>query len=361
MSKAAFIDHSFKKKSKSSEFFIDILREKYEVDIYWDDSWKELPGVDLELIGKRNYDVVVFFQVFNIDPKQLKEHNIKNAVFVPMYDASHWLHKDFLMKFSRYKFINFSKKLHKNFKKLNLNSIYTQYYCPPPKEPDFDQRQELTGFFWQRYDWINWNHISSLIKHAPFKKIHIHKAIDPPGYEFYPPTQEEMDKYDITISEWFEDPQEYFEILDKSDVFFVPRKYEGIGMSFIEAMAMGKCVVAPDLPTMNEYIIHEENGLLYDLQKLKPLSFENINEISRNAFVTVKSGYEQWKEGEQRILEFCDAPTRYWNGRKETSSGNVLVNSVKNGVYDLRHHINYRYPKAAKFMYNVRKRIGLNL
>jgi glycosyltransferase involved in cell wall biosynthesis len=42
-----------------------------------------------------------------------------------------------------------------------------------------------------------------------------------------------------------------------------PRRYEGIGMAFLEAMAMEMCVVAENQSTANEYILSGKNVILY--------------------------------------------------------------------------------------------------
>ena len=43
-----------------------------------------------------------------------------------------------------------------------------------------------------------------------------------------------------------------------SDVFISPRKQEGIGMSFLEAMSLGKYIIAINDSTMNEYILNKK-------------------------------------------------------------------------------------------------------
>ena len=50
----------------------------------------------------------------------------------------------------------------------------------------------------------------------------------------------------------------------RANVYFAPRLEEGIGQTFLEAIRWGRCVVAADNRTINEYIIHGVNGLLYD-------------------------------------------------------------------------------------------------
>lgn len=64
--------------------------------------------------------------------------------------------------------------------------------------------------------------------------------------------------------------------IQKSALYFAPRKYEGIGMSFLEAMASGRCVIAPDYPTMNEYIKNGETGYLYNFKRPQKIKFDDI-------------------------------------------------------------------------------------
>jgi glycosyltransferase involved in cell wall biosynthesis/SAM-dependent methyltransferase len=46
------------------------------------------------------------------------------------------------------------------------------------------------------------------------------------------------------------------------DVYLTPTRYEGFGLTILEAMACGAPVVASDVPAANEVVRHEENGLL---------------------------------------------------------------------------------------------------
>lgn len=308
MKRAAFIDHSFKIRSKSNAFLVDLLKLEYQVDFYWDASWNRGPGIELEEIGSKEYDLVIFFQMLPESDEALEEAGIRNAVLVPMYDQCFWLPNREWKKVSGQKFINFSRHLHERMENLGLNSLYAQYFCEPFRDMRPVRTEKLRGFFWQRYDLVNWNHISSLIKHSDFERVHIHKAIDPPGYEFYPPTEYETGHYGITMTEWLEDQSDYLDMMREADVFFAPRKYEGIGLSVIEAMAMGRCVVAPDCPTMNEYIRHGWNGILYDLEKLKPLDFSTIRDIAGNAVATVEEGHRRWLQDRERILGYCERP-----------------------------------------------------
>ena len=51
------------------------------------------------------------------------------------------------------------------------------------------------------------------------------------------------------------------EFLSSCNIFIVPRMFEGIGLTFLEAMASGMFVISSDTPIMNEYISHKNNGV----------------------------------------------------------------------------------------------------
>ena len=71
----------------------------------------------------------------------------------------------------------------------------------------------------------------------------------------------------LTETHWFADHQQLQDLLTHQKVFIAPRLAEGIGMSFLEAMAMGCAVIAQDDATMNEYIVHGKTGILVDWSK----------------------------------------------------------------------------------------------
>ena len=78
-------------------------------------------------------------------------------------------------------------------------------------------------------------------------------------------------------------------------------------MSYLEAMAMGKCVVAADVPTAHEYITHNVNGLLY--QEFSQLDYSNFLEIGRRSREHIEIGYDRWLKDEERLIRFITTPT----------------------------------------------------
>jgi hypothetical protein len=79
-------------------------------------------------------------------------------------------------------------------------------------------------------------------------------------------------------------------------------------MSVIEAMARGLCVVTPNNPTMNEYITHGVDGLLYDPARPAPLDFSMAAAIGQTARETIARGHAEWQAQLPGLLEFLHMP-----------------------------------------------------
>ena len=75
-------------------------------------------------------------------------------------------------------------------------------------------------------------------------------------------------------------------------------------MSFLEAMAMGKSVIAVNNPTMNEYIEDKKTGYLFDLKNPSEIDISNILKVQENAYKFMKDGYEKWKKDKYKIITF---------------------------------------------------------
>lgn len=301
--RSAYIDHSYHKITGSTRFFIDLLSVAFRVDVYWDESWNGGPPVNLAKIAEGNYDAIVFFQTM-YPPYLLDVLNCDNIICIPMYDNVHAMEDSFWSRYrDKARFICFSSSLHERLSSLGLRSRCIQYFMPPYRGNGIPDFASLKGFFWQRQHDITWKEVNRLIKKTEFSKFYIHGAIDP-GFEFYPPSKREIARYNISTSAWFQSKNDFTDVLKDCNVFFTSRRYEGIGMSFIEAMTMGQCVVAPDSPTMNEYIANGETGLLYDIDNIKPIDLSNAAAMGSRAREYCAEGFLRWNRARDALLEF---------------------------------------------------------
>ena len=101
----------------------------------------------------------------------------------------------------------------------------------------------------------------------------------------------------------FDSQDKYLELLKKSNIYIAPRKIEGIGISFLEAMAMGMVVIAYNNGTMNEYIKHDYNGYLFNSKEYH-IDFENIETVVNNSKTMAQNGWIKWEKDKNLISDF---------------------------------------------------------
>ena len=303
--KLLYIGHSYHDKTKSTEFLIEYLNEYYDVTVLLDNAWVD--GKNLAIGDCSGYDAIVFFQIL-ISEKVFNKIKCKNKIFFPMYDAyptdirPHLIY--LIFEYKRLKIVNFSKTLNDILYKYGANTMYIKYFIEPQ---EFYKGNIDEVFFWQRITDININTVKPLFDSSNIK-IHIHKVVDPPHHKFVQPSESDEKIYNITYSDWFDTREQMLECIKQKAIYIAPRKSEGIGMSFLEAMSIGKCVIANNEPTMNEYIEHNVNGYLFDINNPTAIDLSNIDEIQKNAYQYTKNGYQKWLIERKSIIDYIEKP-----------------------------------------------------
>ena len=318
MKKLLFIGHTYHQKTKSSAFLMDLLRKDYEVTEYYMDPAAAFSYDDMLQFKGHTFDVLLVWQVMPEVGEISKHVTWKHAAFFPMYDHYAAHNKFYADRWSEYRdfiIISFSKSLYKDLLSAGFDTRYIKYFPKPCTIGNWGEETSL--FFWQRLSFLDFSTLSKAAKHLPVRNIHLHKALDP-GHEPLPLSKYDDETMDflknITFSEstWFDNKDELMQKIESSSLYMAPRHLEGIGMSFLEAMAHGRCVIAPDNPTMNEYIEDGINGLLYPWEQHTPTHCgapaerpkATIRQIQQNAYQTVVEGYEKWCKDKYQILDW---------------------------------------------------------
>jgi len=310
MKKIAYIGHSFHQKTLSSQFFIRNLEKNYNVDFYWTLPFKYKLDLYNFNLNQTDYHAVIMYQIIP-STTELEKLKCKNIVLVPMYDNDLTITYAKWRQYYPYKFINFSKILYNKLNFLGVqNNLYTQYAPETIQLQNTnnttDKKQKL--FFWQRSSEVNWELIKRIIHKEQISSVHMHRIESEMGKDtwFEKPSETDIKDYNITFSSWFESKKELLTKINECSVFIVPRLYEGIGITFLEAMSLGKCVLSPDFPTMNEYIQHGHNGLLFDFNHPEKIDLSNAVSIGIQAKQTIQNLRKNWEIKENEILEFID-------------------------------------------------------
>lgn len=316
MASIAYVDHSFHRTTKSTEFLPEILRRHgHVVDNFWDDAWQG--GAPVEWAAVRSYDVVIMFQSYCPPEGMNFRRAHPNVIYIPMLDQfGQWQGPvlnlaGFWEPFQGSKVLNFSNAVHCMTTGFGIVSHFVRYYQAVPEVPPAP-RQGLHGFFWLRREReLPWQVIRRLIANSTFDSFHVHLATDPGTAPAVPPPDEDIARHNITTSTWFENKADLNALIARANVYFAPRLEEGIGQSFLEAMARGQCVVAPNQGTMNEYILPGVNGLLYDIHAPTALDFADVIELGHQAKKGVALGRVRWQQAEQKLVEFILAPSQH--------------------------------------------------
>jgi hypothetical protein len=311
----AYVDHSFHRTTKSTGFLPELLRRHgHVVDNFWDDAWQG--GAPVEWAAVRSYDVVIMFQSYCPPEGMNFRRAHPNVIYIPMLDQfGLWQGPllnlaEFWEPFQGSKVLNFSNAMHCMTTGFGIVSHFVRYYQAVPDVPPPPQ-QGLHGFFWLRREReLPWQVIRKLIANSKFDSFHIHLATDPGTPPATPPSGEDIARYNITTSTWFENKSDLNALIASANVYFAPRLEEGIGNSFLEAMARGQCVVAPNQGTMNEYILPGVNGLLYDIGHPTALDFAGVVELGRQAKKGAALGRSHWQQAEQKLMDFILAPSQ---------------------------------------------------
>ena len=276
--KVLLLDHVCHKKTKSFDFFVQLLKDSgVETDVFYYERYYHFT-VPAEKISWADVIVHLEFLPSRFNVAILGKPN----VFVPMYDnewGSYWQWKR--IAWSGMGVVSFSKKVSDHARKCGVKSLLNvQYFLDPTKFPQ-RQGERKRVFLWER------------------------GTIDRKTAEIlFPPCEGYV--FDIKKADEFLERDAYLDRIARCDIVIAPRRKEGIGMVFLEAMAMGKVVAVHDDATMNEYIIDGKNGVLFDADNPSPISDAKLEKV-RLGISSIETQLDRWRNDVTKIPSFIAA------------------------------------------------------
>lgn len=306
--KLLFVGHGYHLKTGSSAFFVDLLRRHFEVVTVWDGSWDGSTGpLDAPQLNGHGADLVVFFQVL---PRRrvLQKLDCRRLFWVPMRDGvslkpGPWRR----LRPSGLRLVSFCAEMHRYAVGHGLASLPVEYWPPLPPAPAIADDAPLHILFWMRRGNLGWPTLKALLGETRPARIVIRASADP-GETLQLPDEADCREYRIErVDRWLE-KADYEALLQGCNVYVAPRLQEGIGLSFLEAMALGQAVIAPDRATMNEYLRHGGNGWLFDPERPRPLDFSQVPALRRAARADAERGRAQWLAAEPALAAWLADP-----------------------------------------------------
>jgi len=276
-----FIDHVTHLKTHSADFFVEILRTAFTVDTFYYEKTYQFSIPE----EKKEWADVILWE-FLYDRRDLGIPG-KRCIFVPMYDnewGSKWQWRRIAE--SGMPVISFCESITAHAKMHGVKNILDVRYFPNPADLPQGHGEPKRVFLWERGE-ISRNMAEQILPSSG-------------GYIF-----------EVKKANEFTPKEEYLNRLSGCDIVIAPRMKEGIGMAFLEAMAMGKCVIAHDDATMNEYIQDGITGILRDFRRpIKPIATEEIENVWANIKSAGKSAYAKWIADKVAINPFIEAAAR---------------------------------------------------
>jgi len=235
------------------------------------------------------------------------------VLIFPMHDFTRITPDYYLASLRRVEWVCFCRALHHRLSGLGLSSRYLQYAPNPELYRPVPWDRPLRAFFWERMpSEFDDQAAETLVQSLGLRDLEVRKLDDA---RFSPRHSREGNP---GVKGWGS-REEYLRKLSDFNIFLAPRRYEGLGLTVLEAMAMGLCVVAEDHPTANEYLLPLWNGILYrgdtqTLYPLSPLTQKQLSEMGNNARTTVRLIHQKWTKDREEIGQvvsrLCSLPCK---------------------------------------------------
>jgi glycosyltransferase involved in cell wall biosynthesis len=224
--------------------------------------------------------------------------------------------------------VSFCRALSRVVGRDGVSVIDCTYYPDPSAVGEASEGDgELRVFLWDRGE-VGFERLKALLGHQRVGETILRLAPDP-GLHSSRPSAADMERYRVRLICGPLSRDEHLRLLAHCNVFVAPRELEGIGLANLEAMAMGLAVVAPDRPTMNEYITHGVNGYLYDPRRPRAIDLCDASNVGRRARADVKRGHAEWTASLPRMIAEVLKPV---SPRRAPSPGTTAAAFALTGV-----------------------------
>lgn len=291
------VDHVCHKATKSFDFFATLLRRSFEVEVFYYDAHYRV-RIPSEKVAWA--DVIVYLE-FLPSRFRIAEPG-KRCVFVPMYDnewGSRWQWRRIAE--SGMAVVSFCGRITEHARKCGVKNLLNVRFALPPSPAPGNPR---VAVLWDRGQ-VSIDQVRKLFAPGDLDKLIVVRR--PGGGKAPEPIPDEVrEAYHVELHEGDYLPdEEYRALLAEPGVYIAPRFTEGIGMSFLEALAAGKFVAAHKDATMDEAVEDGVNGRLVDMRNPTRINLPATDPATRLA--KAEERYARWKADESRILDFFAA------------------------------------------------------
>lgn len=267
---------------------------------------------------KSRRNPIVFFQL--PPPEAIYDYSDLCLVWIPMWDQARGYDLQWWNRLpKKMRVVSFSNEISLRARAVGLETLDVRYFISPADCQLADWNQPRTLLYWNRTGMIGKAFLQKLCSALKVDVLLFRQRIDPripssSSYVLPEKVGRTLVKEIPVAPDGADAHRHYLQYLDQASIFVAPRLYEGVGLSFIEALARGCAVFAHDAPTMNEYITHKKDGYL--LQRYHRSAFNITREqiIKKTDSVAKSLGYKS---------PFFDYPITEWQDWTEIKKLNL--------------------------------------
>jgi hypothetical protein len=240
--------------------------------VAWDGS--TVPDVGLEPSSP-----TIFCQL--PPPPSLLNDERRRLVWIPMWDQARGYDKSWWAAIPKsLRVVSFSTQIQLRTNAAGLTSLPLRYFKDPGSFSPVSWSRGCILFYWNRTGMIGPAFLRKLCKALDARELIFLGCTDPridDRARFSLPSH--LGKTVVTTLS-LTSQEDYLEATRPANVFVAPRAAEGVGLSFLEAMARGSAVLAYNAPTMSEYIEDGINGALFSNKPVTEPS-RAVNKLKR--------------------------------------------------------------------------------
>jgi glycosyltransferase involved in cell wall biosynthesis len=199
-------------------------------------------------------------------PQQLLEDPQARLVWIPMWDEARGYPPAWWQSLPKnLRVVAFSNTVRISAQAAGLQTLFLKYFedANPYPEPAFGPERVL--LYWNRTSLVGPAFLNKFCSALRIDRL-LFRANSDPGIrapqKYSLPARLGKTEVEVFAGDAMLSPAEYHRLLCRANIFLAPRSSEGVGLSFLDAMARGCAVFGFNAATMNEYILQRINGYL---------------------------------------------------------------------------------------------------
>lgn len=236
------------------DLVVDPLRSFCDVDVR---AWEP------NIVPPQEADVGYVFSQW-LPSLEWLHANAARVAWLPMWDLQRiWRQRHWNALPKSLRVVSFSSAAAAHARQAGLRTLQLKFFQNPADFPPAETTQRIL-LYWNRTGLLSEAFLRKLCGVLRIDHLIFRDVIDPfVSQQAYFSLPERIGNTTVELLPIREDRSAYWTALHRSNVFIAPRAFEGAGNAFIEALAGGCAVLAHDAPTMNEYITHSVDGVLF--------------------------------------------------------------------------------------------------